>query len=162
MKKLQDIFTREYNSNVRLGDSHNRAVYWAIDYIETGIDNVKSRLDYEEFRVSHAEYYTIFETEKESVEAELEQSRIEKLREKAVISYHPIGSVFNIKTSKGSYKLKVVEQNSCSGCFFSKVDYYAQAGYPVYTCRYDYRVKNVYCSAEMREDKKAVAYKVCK
>lgn len=162
MEKLRRIFDREYNSNKKDGDTHERAVYWAIDYIETCILNVKTRFNYDGFRTTYAKYYAIYEAEKIPVEQELERIRIEQLRKKSVINYHPVNDIFNLKTSKGTYRLKVVEQQSCFGCFFSKVAGYAQAGYPIYTCRYDYKTRNAYCSPEMREDKKQVAYIICK
>lgn len=162
MEKLKRIFDREYSDNIKDGCTHERAIFWAIDHIETCMVNVQGRFDYEGFKVTYAEYYTIYESEKASVEMELEKVRIGQLRKNAVVKYHPVDTVFNLKTSKGTYKLKVVEQSSCCGCFFSRIYGYAQAGYPLYECRYDYKTRNAYCSAEMREDNKKVIYKVCK
>ena len=141
-----------------MGDSVNRAVYWAIDYIENVVTNVRTRFNYEDFRRTYAEYYAIYEAEKPLIEIEKEWDRIEGLRKKSVMNYYPVGTIVNIITTKGKVKVKVVEQNFCKGCFFSKITGYAQAGYPIFTCRYDYVNKNAYCSAEMREDKKKVAY----
>lgn len=158
MDKLQQIFNREYNSNLNDGDSHQRAVYWAIDYIETCVKNVRIRFNYDGFRMNHAEDYFIYEQEKELVKVEAEKARIQKLRDNAVIGFHKVGSVFNLKTSKGVYRLKVVEQPYCKGCIFAKITSRAMAGYFTYGCCYDYHKKNAYCSAEMREDGKRVAY----
>ena len=158
MEKLKRIFEREYKDSLAMGDSVNRAVYWAIDYIETCMKDVRTRFDYDSFRVAYAEYYAIYNAEKPIVEIEKERKRIEDLKKKSVIKYYPVGTIVNFKTPKGKFKVKVVEQNYCKGCFFSKISGYAQAGYPIFKCKYDYVNKNAYCSAEMREDGKQVAY----
>lgn len=158
MEKLKKIFEREYNEALEMGESINRAIYWALDWIETGVNNVRTRFNYEKFREVYAEHYNIYEAEKEKVEKEREQRRIEDLRKKSVIKFHSVDSTFNIITGKKKFKVKVIEQGHCRGCFFSKVTGYAQGGYFIYGCRYDYVNKNAYCSAEMREDQKNVAY----
>ena len=158
MEKLKKIFEREYKDALSMGESWKRAVYWAIDYIETCVKDVRTRFDYDTFRTTYNEYYAIYKAEKLTVEIEKEWKRIEELRKKSVMEYYPVGTKVNIVTPKGKFKVKVVEQNFCKGCFFSKITGYAQAGYPIFNCRYDYVNKNAYCSAEMREDKKNVAY----
>lgn len=160
MEKLEHIFNREFQYNLKFGDTERRSIYEAIDYIENCVENKERRFNYALFCKTHADWYRIYEEEKPVVAAELETRRIEGLRQKAVIGYHPCGSIFKLKTSKGSFRIKVVEQHSCYGCFFSKVTGRAQAGYPTYGCIYRNSDKNAYCSAEMREDGKAVVYKV--
>ena len=160
MEKLERIFNREFQDSLKFGDTERRAIYEAVDYIENFVENKERRFNYALFRKIHADWYRIYEEDKPAVMAEIETRRIEELRQKAVIGYHPCGSIFNLKTSKGTFHIKVVEQHSCYGCFFSKVIGRAQAGYFIYGCKYRDSDKNAYCRAEMREDGRAVAYKV--
>ena len=158
MVKLKKIFEREYKEALGMGDSVNRAVYWAIDYIETCVKDVRTRFDYDAFRKAYAEYFAIYEAEKPLIEIEKEWDRIEGLRKKSVMDYYPVGTIVSLTTPKGKFKVKVVEQNFCKGCFFSKITGRAQGGYFIYGCSYDNVNKNAYCSAEMRDDRRKVAY----
>jgi hypothetical protein len=161
MDTLFRIYEREYKEAIEDGDSEERAIYWGIDWIENSMRR-RDRFDYEGFRKRYSDLYAVYESEKVVVEKENAEKIIKDLRNKAIINYHPIGTIFNVMTSKGNVKLEVVEYHGCSKCFFGKQVGIAQAGYFIFGCRYDSRIKNCYCSAEIRPDGKNVSYKVIK
>ena len=90
----------------------------------------------------------------------------------ASIKYHKTGKPFNVNMKNGTFRMVAVEKNGCSGCIFSYIKGYAQAGYPVYGCWIEARGGHAVCKAsytsplgvelKLREDGKNVIYKYVK